>query len=249
MFRGADSESLARLQVELAATVLGLKTTYRCGKLIVAEAAQIVPDFVAHDSNPDGVVETLGYGKALEQVTEGDFLLSRKNAPLVRACMTLLKRGVRARIKGRDIAGGTVALVRKLLRSDETNARDLDELPRELDAWVEREVKRATKRLSEQAAEERVGFVLDQAAIITAIVEDSVDLHDFEHRCDELFSDDGTRASVMLSSVHRAKGLEADSVFLLRDTFKTGSVEEDNIRYVAITRAKKRLVWVAGEAV
>src|SRR6185312_9207431 len=203
-FRGADSGSLERLRVELRAKVLGLKTTYRCVKNIVREAQQIVPDFVAHDSNGDGIVEELAYAKALEAVAIGDFVLSRKNAPLVSACMALLRRGVRASIKGRDIAGSVLGLVRKLLPA---GARDLDELPSLLRKWQQREIERAQKRLSEQAAEERVAFVLDQSAIITAISEESDSVRDFETRCDELFSDDGG-ASVMLSSVHRAKGLE-----------------------------------------
>ena len=51
------------------------------------------------------------------------------------------------------------------------------------------------------------------------------------------------------SSVHKAKGLEADQVFVLAETLyaKFGKrSEEENIAYVAITRAKKSLVWVEG---
>lgn len=241
-FRGADSESLTRLRVELDATELGLKTTYRCGKLIVAEAARIVPDFIAHAGNADGEVDELAYEKAMASIGEGDFLLSRKNAPLVRACMVLLKRGVRARIKGRDIGGGIITLVRKIMGSD---GGDLDQLQTRLEAWSTREVLRAQKHLGEQACEERIALVLDQTAIVIAIAEESADHPDFERRCDELFSDD-KRPSVMLSSVHRAKGLEADTVYMLSDTFKDSSIEELNIRYTAITRAKRKLVYVKG---
>jgi superfamily I DNA/RNA helicase len=53
--------------------------------------------------------------------------------------------------------------------------------------------------------------------------------------------------SVCLSSVHRAKGLERDRVWMLDDTFRRGrSVDEDNLWYVAITRTKKTLVLVKG---
>jgi superfamily I DNA/RNA helicase len=57
--------------------------------------------------------------------------------------------------------------------------------------------------------------------------------------------------SIMCSTVHRAKGLESENVFLLEGTFK-GLLEQDeegeeqNIVYVAVTRSKQRLWRVSG---
>ncbi len=247
-FRGADTESIDRLKAALGARELGLTTTYRCGKRIVELAAQIVPDFRAHESNPDGEISSLGWDKAIAEIREGDFVLSRKNAPLVSACMALLRRGVRARIKGRDIGQAVVVLVNKL-------GGDVDSMPARLTEWVHRESERARKNLPEEAADERIALVVDQAAIVRTLLEDATSIDDLVRRCNELFSEDDDadqdrppweRMSVMCSSVHRAKGLEADNVFLLRDTFRHGPIEEENIKYVAITRAKKRLVWVEG---
>ena len=51
----------------------------------------------------------------------------------------------------------------------------------------------------------------------------------------------------MLSTVHKAKGLEADNVYILatdRMPHPKGGSEENNICYVAITRAKKTLLYV-----
>lgn len=241
-FRGADAGSLDRLKAELSARELGLTTTYRCGRKIVELAAQIVPDYRASPNAHDGEVADMAYAQAIAAAVPGDFILSRKNAPLVRACMTLLKRGVRARIKGRDIVAGIMALVRKLAPTD------IDDLERKVDSWAAREIKLANRRLTEDAAADRIAFVMDQAAVVLALSEECDVVSDFERKCDELFADKPGVEAVMCSSVHRAKGLEADTVYLLRDTFREGSVEEDNIRYVAITRAKRRLVWVDGEA-
>jgi len=65
-----------------------------------------------------------------------------------------------------------------------------------------------------------------------------------------IFSDD-TRG-IVLSTIHKSKGLENDRVFfllpeLLPSRFATMDwqlEQEENLRYVAITRAKKELVYV-----
>ena len=52
-----------------------------------------------------------------------------------------------------------------------------------------------------------------------------------------------TTGLVLLSTIHKAKGLEAPKVWLL-DTGMMPGPQENNIRYVAITRAKETLVFV-----
>jgi superfamily I DNA/RNA helicase len=66
--------------------------------------------------------------------------------------------------------------------------------------------------------------------------------------------DDNARpgAQVVLSSVHRAKGLEADNLFVLdpgslplirRDSKKWQRIQERNLVYIAATRAKRVLTF------
>ncbi len=238
-FRGADSGSLDRLKHELQAAELGLKTTYRCAKAIVNLAKTLVPDFTCPDTALDGQILTMDTDKMLETAREGDFILSRTNAPLVKVCMALLKRGRRARIKGREIGRGVLALIRKL------NAHSIVDMEPKLQDYIIKETERA-ERLPENARDERMAFVSDQVEIIRALSEGASLVSELVTRCQDLFADDAERASVMCSSVHKAKGLEADKVFLLEGTFRTGKQEEDNIKYVAITRAKTTLVWVKG---
>ena len=59
--------------------------------------------------------------------------------------------------------------------------------------------------------------------------------------------DGNDEGEIMLSTVHKAKGLEADNVYILatdRMPHPFGGHEENNICYVAITRAKKNLFFV-----
>ena len=66
-------------------------------------------------------------------------------------------------------------------------------------------------------------------------------------RVEEIFTDSRDNQCIKLSSVHKAKGLEASRVFVLAFTLRDTSPEEMNIQYVAITRAKDVLVWVRKE--
>jgi len=86
-----------------------------------------------------------------------------------------------------------------------------------------------------------------------ALTEDAATVADVERRIVELFQDtDGTnRPAVVFSSTHRAKGLECDKVYVLLDTFQKCTwspdvTEENNLAYVAHTRAKRVLVRVVG---
>ncbi len=240
-FRGADSGSLDRLKKQLNADELGLKTTYRCGQSIVREAQLLVSDIVAAPGNPEGAVLDSNYANMLTTVAPGDFILSRLNAPLVSCTLQLLQRGIRAQMKGRDIGRGIVAIVRRLKVVDST---PMDELLQKLAAWESK----MTTRYASYGQPELVERTRDQAAMIFAFAEESETCGQLMRQVEALFSDGQEGSYVWCSSVHKAKGLEADRVFVMRESFyRYGeSPEEMNIDYVATTRAKSTLVRVTG---
>jgi superfamily I DNA/RNA helicase len=78
-------------------------------------------------------------------------------------------------------------------------------------------------------------------------------LEEVRQKIDELFNDTDEKNIVILSTVHRAKGLEREDVFLLKWTFRAWfdkmhlldkPNEECNIAYVGATRSKNRLFVV-----
>lgn len=243
-FRGADSDSLHRLQRHLNAKVFPMTVTFRCGAAIVAEAQRLVPDLECGPHNPAGLITELGVERLSEVADRGDFILSRLNAPLVPIAMSLLRNGKRARIAGKDIGAGLKALLRKLC--GRRGCASVEDFLERLATWEQRE----TEKFRAAQRPDRVDQVHDKAEMIIGLADgvDSVD--DLIARIDALFTDDGLGAQgvITCSSVHKAKGLEANRVFVLRDTlYPRGrtSREEENIEYVAITRAKQELVWVS----
>jgi superfamily I DNA/RNA helicase len=71
---------------------------------------------------------------------------------------------------------------------------------------------------------------------------------------DRIFSDANVENAVVLSSVHKSKGLEADNVYIIvpdklpmvwKNQLPWQYEQECNLHYVAITRAKQKLTYVA----
>jgi superfamily I DNA/RNA helicase len=114
-FRGAASDALDNLKAELHADELGLNTTYRCPRLVVERASRIVPDYEAHATAQDGEVRWLPNVQAMAAETApGDFVLSRKNAPLAQVAMAHIRANKRVRVAGKDLGAGLVSLAGKI---------------------------------------------------------------------------------------------------------------------------------------
>lgn len=251
-FRGADSGSIDRLKESLEAKEMGLTTTYRCGKRIVAEAKRLVPDFQDHESNGQGVVRSTNIGICIEEAAVGDFILSRTNAPLVSVCLKLLRDGKPANIEGRDVGKGLENIVKKLNKGPARSS--FKKFCKRLDSWLDAEVKRA--QLRGEKGEATIARVLDQHETLCFLLDGLTSADELLKRISSLFADTkGKGQRIILSSVHKSKGLEARRVWLLKDTFFSRMPEppkwadfreEANIEYVAITRAKEELVWVVG---
>jgi len=239
-FRGADTNGMARLSAELGALTFPLTITYRCPKAIVELARKLVPDYQAAPEAPEGVVTE---AETPDTAKPGDAILSRSNAPLMKICLSFIKRGVRAYIEGRDIGASLSTIANKL------KATSVVDFVAKLESWRERKANVASAKKN---AEELLQGIHDQADTLSALAEDSTSVDEILTRLNNLFgqtNDPSTNAAVVLSSVHKAKGLEWNKTFIIRETFSRTTwtdevTEENNIAYVAITRAKREMVWV-----
>lgn len=239
-FRGADAQAMGRMTSELSATVLPLDITYRCPKAVVAMANAIVPDYYAAESAPEGVVANKSQNELESEAKVGDFILSRKNAPLMPLALGFISRGVPAAIAGKDIGKALGVLIKK------SKAKDIPALFTWLDKFQEAE-ERKFQAMDSDKADRLRSQLSDKIACIHALSEGCETIECIKERLETMFTDSDPRTKVMLSSVHKAKGLERETVWVLPDTFRVGKgTEEDNLWYVALTRSKANLYLVAG---
>lgn len=242
-FRGADSGAIDRLKTELSATELGLTITYRCPKLVVQHAQALVPDYQAAETAIDGTIRNVEYKDLATDVMPGDFVLSRKNAPLAGACLSILRAGKPAKISGRDVAKTLLSLVNKWKDNGIINFLE------KLTAWEEKEIVKANT-YPERKRENRIQLVQDQAETIRVLAEGCEELNELQRRIENMFVDEALNplGVVLCSTIHKAKGQERNRVFLFGDTLyprgRNGVLEEKNLEYVGVTRAIQELIWV-----
>ena len=240
-FRGADSGSIAIFKNQLEAkgkTVVefGLTLTWRCPKLVVAEANRYVKDFNCLETAETGNVHVNAYLNP----QKGDMVLCRYNAPLVSAFYDLITQGKSAYILGRDMHKGLVNYVNRITKNKGMTSSDFLELLNtnynaEYNKLVKAEKQNQANTLTDKY--ECVKIFASKAEFVGGIITE----------IERLFNSK-SKGDIQLSTVHKAKGLEADNVFILATERmphpKASNMQEErNICYVAITRAKKNLYY------
>jgi hypothetical protein len=247
-FAGADASSIPNIVAMLGAKVLPLSISYRCPQAIVREAQKIVAHIESAPNAPEGEVRTILDTQLLADgmLPPGALILSRKTNPLIKLCITLLKNRIPAKVKGRNI-GAQLLTVAKEVVGKNGNFQDFDT---KCNNYME---KRAEIMADWKDRDSRYEALSDRIEAVKAIVESyaPVNLAALSAAIDQLFSDGGS--VITLSTVHRAKGLEYDDVFIInpealplnwKNQKDWEKQQEMNLKYVAITRAKQRLTYV-----
>lgn len=235
-FRGADAEALQRFQRDLQAEALPLSVTYRCPSRVVALAQRVVPDFEAAPGAIEGRV-TLTYEKEfLAQVNEGDAVISRTNAALTKYCLMLLGKGRRARIIGRDLGSKLDEMLAR------THAYRITDALSQLTTYVNVE----TERLIAANKDDKADELFDNLEALRAISENTTTVDDVRRKMAGLFDEDDAvdKGIIPFMTVHKAKGLEFERVWMFESTFRISSIEGENLYYVAVTRAQRDLFLV-----
>ena len=244
-FAGAGCDSFDLLSDLAENNELPLSVNYRCGKNIIALAQDLVPQITAFEGSDMGeVINT----KDLKAIGRGDMILCRKTAPLVRLCLKMLANNIIANVKGRDIGENLIKLIEKL--SPKNISFLFAKLEKESEKIRKQQLAKGVKDIDNCSA---VVAFQDKIECLQAFAETSKGIADLKRKIQYVFSDEQQRNAVQLSTIHKAKGLEADNVFIIvpnklplvwKDQQDWEYQQELNLKYVAITRAKKKLYFV-----
>lgn len=243
-FAGSDTESFDKL-INLPNTIqLPLSLTYRCAKKIVELAKRYVPQIEALENAPEGIVRFDG---KLTEMKSDDMILCRMNAPLVSLCIRLLKNGQKAFVKGKDIGMNLINMLKRTKKSKIDSALEL--LWEERQKLVEKLIRKGMHRTDAENSSIVVTYS-DKIEAIEALSENAKSVAEVISRIEAIFADDSI--GICLSTIHKSKGLEADRVFIVEPKCLPAPwakqewefVQENNLAYVAYTRAKNELVFV-----
>jgi|SRR5580765_827814 len=239
-FRGALFNSLDLLKEHFRMREMPLSITYRCPQRVVTQAQQLVPHIQAREGAPDGMV--LHQSDTSDDDPEVFFgedqlVLCRNNAPLFAAVM----RQVRARQPCRVLSNALEGLASFIKRF---RTQDVQALLIRVDRWLDKE----TLAAESKGMPWKVAALADKAATVRSLAEGFTTTDEVLNVIRQLAEG---RTGPLFSTIHKAKGLEADHVYFLRPDLVPGwwikeeaaLQQEYNLRYVAITRAKQTLTY------
>jgi hypothetical protein len=233
---------------------LPLSISYRCPRNVVDFAKQLVPTIEANEANT--IEGKVVYDVSLDDAEDGDMILCRNNAPLVQVYNEFLKLGKKAYIRGKDI-GRNMKNVIKSTKQERINADcKEDGLFVRLydDVFVTR-----NKIMEKSAVDAKTAMKspiidakLDMIKALEVLSEGLTTTEELMAKIDEIFPKRDRKDGIALSTVHKAKGLEAKNVYIVcRSLMPSKSAKKDweiqqehNLMYVAYTRAKEKLGFV-----
>lgn len=251
-FCGGDEDSFKKICEQPNTKIFDLPISYRCDKNIIKLANTIVPTIKSRDNADDGIIIDNCKINALQ---DNDMVLCRSKAPLIKLYTKLLQKKKNCYIKGQDIGSNLIQILNNI---------DKQELNSDLkkDGVFIQLYKKMFNDRNKLMQKRNLDY--DDATLSSSIMEQYDNINtllilskNYQYK-DELISHIKSifkeeENGICLSTIHKAKGLEADNVYILcRSTMpsKLAQLEwekkqEVNLVYVAYTRAKHKLGFIS----
>ena len=241
-FSGSSSNSMDELKKLGRYKELPLSVCYRCPTKVIELAKNIVPEIEASEFAQEGEVDEFAL---IEDLVDEDLVMCRNTAPLISLAIKLLSEGKAAYVMGREIGLDLIQIIKK------TKENNLDRMLKKLDdnlsnflIKIAEQEKIGQKEAMESA---QYSMLADKNKAIKILSKDLKNIDELVSKIQSIFSDD--KKGIILSTIHKAKGLEADNAYLICPELlpahyakknKEMMKQEKNLEYIAITRAKKK---------
>jgi DNA helicase-2/ATP-dependent DNA helicase PcrA len=251
-FAGASSRSIDEIIEKIQAVEMDLPVCYRCPQSVVDLAASIYPGITAFSESGEGSIQEIDDSDVLGKVLPGDLILCRYTAPLIEMCHKLLREGKKAIVRGRDIGksvGGILSEVQRDYRKAR-NPLSVENLEKYAESYRDARLRELCEDAEENATE--IANLIDRIDTLICLCRayrsdhNAGNIEEFRKFIDAFFKDSkGSKTTIVLSTGHKAKGLENPRVFILgynrlvdQCAQRKGSdaEQEENLRYVMVTR-------------
>ena len=255
-FNGADPDSFNEFKSMPNTISLPLSISYRCADKIVEYSSK----YGTIEKNQNGVIGEIEKDSLISDIEDGSMVLCRNNAPLMHVYSKLVSNGRKCKVLG---SGFSDAVKRWIL---DTGAKTLNISLLDDGLFV---------RLYADLLDEMY-LIMDKYNLDMQTVFDSSQIRDkfdkikalevLSHglsttdelllKLDEVITNDSKKAdpeTIRLSTIHKAKGLEEDNVYIAKNDLMPSVYavkdwekrQEQCLMYVAYTRPKKKLSFLA----
>jgi DNA helicase-2/ATP-dependent DNA helicase PcrA len=263
-FTGADILSFARVEEYTKAQSFPLTNCFRCPQSIIQLAQTIRQDIIGN-KQLDGIVTTILFDEVVDLAKAGDLIISRLRAPIVLLVFNFIDKNIKVKIHEEEVKE-VINEIRNIFKQEELQlsisglAGGFERLKSTVKKrWYYIIEKNADRIINN--TERRIYVNIEKKYLNRKL--------EFLHKKYEQWKN-GCRTvndillkvkdfisavhnPINLSTIHRAKGLENERVFILnydelpyhrQHQKEWEKMQELNLKYVAITRSYKELYLV-----
>ena len=272
-FSGADAYMAQKIsQMFAPVEKFDLPVCYRCAKSHLDYVRRLYPeiDIKARDDAPEGEIETIEKYEIVDYIKPGDMVISRKNKWLGDVINDMISNGIKIFTEDKEM----VASLKKLIKPKQypTVMGQRNHLKAEIKEY-QRQLSKKRKEYSkakengdekkEETLSEQLDVVtnlntkMDNIYLLEKISDSFINKYSSSSSSyklidyiDEILSTKPSKDAVRITSVHKAKGLEADNVFVLNQgkvcqgAGSEQAQQERNLSYISLTRAKQNMYLV-----
>ena len=254
-FAGADCDSFERVKNSFGCKLLKLSDCFRCPQDVITLTQSLRSDIKGFKQYP-GKIYHIPFREVVINIKEGDLVICRTRLPLRSLALKLINKDFKVKIHPDELEE-FLGDYKRNFTSQEMRLVLIEEM---IDSFFENVKARNRKRIERE--NKNADPIIRQILIReeTEEMESTIDflkkkyfdwrlntleclLRQLKHRLSS-----SSEKAIRLSTIHRAKGLENDRVFILeydklppaRD-LEWEQIQERNLFYVALTRPKEEL--------
>ena len=248
---GSDTEAFEHLKDSSVfrrnAKELPLTTNYRCGKKIIEYAKQYTDNNIhAREGAQEGEIR---HDVSLNEIENGDMVLCRNIAPLMEVYRYEVNLGKKVYFRGEEL-GKNIQYEVDCAYGD-TMTEIINSIKKRMIATWDFLTKETNLDPRETVSTPIIAHLYDVIKTLECLPKTVEKRSDLSKFIEDVFSNEG-KEGIELSTIHRAKGLESDNVFIICPSLIPSRLatlqweidEERHLEYVMCTRPKNTLNFV-----